>query len=57
MHFLIGLVIFSGIIYFAFVRNPDDTTEQALKKIARLVIFTVVILGILLVLAINGAFD
>lgn len=57
MHFLIGLVAVAAVIYFAFVRNPDDTAEQAIVKIARVVMFFLVIIAILVILLLNGYFD
>jgi hypothetical protein len=36
MPLLIALLIVAAIIYFTFVRNPNDTDEQATKKIAQM---------------------
>lgn len=57
MHFLLGLFIVAAIVYFAFVRNENDTPEQAMTKIARVAVFFALVLGVLGILAINGVFD
>lgn len=48
MHLIFGLFVVAAIIYFAFVRNPNDSTEIAVKKIARLAVALAIVLGVLL---------
>jgi hypothetical protein len=57
MHIIIGLFIVSAIIYFAFIRNSDDSTELAVRKIARLAVVIAVIIGVLIFLGVSGYFN
>lgn len=53
MLFIIGLVIVAVIIYFAFIRDENDTQEQTFKKIARTIIalFVVIVIAFIILMA------
>lgn len=43
MPLLLALLFIAAIIYFAFVRNSNDTDEQATKQIARMALVCVIL--------------
>lgn len=57
MHFIFGLFVVGGIIYFAFMRDSEDTTEEAIGKIAKVVVGLFIAIVILIGLALGGFFD